>query len=74
VDLANELVEADGYLVGVVPANVARDGKALGNQPLALRFAPLNDLSTIHYLHRRAVRSSSPMIRKARGHNETVGF
>jgi hypothetical protein len=37
----------------VLPANVARNGKALGNQPLALGFAPLHDLSTIHYLLNR---------------------
>jgi hypothetical protein len=58
MDLANDLVEAGGYLVGMVPANVARDCKTLANQPLALGFAPLNDLITIHCLHRRDVRSA----------------
>jgi hypothetical protein len=53
VDFANDLVEAGSYLLGVVPANVARDSEALSNQPLALGLTPLNDLSTIHYLHRR---------------------
>ena len=52
MDFANDFVKVGGYLVGLVPANVARDGKALANQPLALGFAPLHDLSTIHYLHR----------------------
>jgi len=36
-----------GYLVGVSSANVARNGKAPSNQPLAPGFAPLHDLSTI---------------------------
>src|SRR4029434_8264558 len=31
--------------------SVARNGKALGNQPLALGFSPLHDLSTLHCLH-----------------------
>ena len=52
MDFANDFVKVGGYLVGLVPANVARDGKALANQPLALGFAPLHDLSTIHHFHR----------------------
>ena len=51
MDFANDFVKVGGYLVGLVPANVARDGKALSNQPLALGFAPLHDLGTIHCLH-----------------------
>jgi len=43
---ANDLVEAGRYLLGVAPADVARDGEALSNQPLALGFTPLNDLGT----------------------------
>jgi len=63
VDFANDFVKVGGYLVGLVPANVARDGKALANQPLALGFAPLNDLSTIHGRHAQhpsVVRGSVP--------------
>jgi hypothetical protein len=31
VDFANDLVKFGGYLVDVVPANVARDAEALSN-------------------------------------------
>jgi hypothetical protein len=34
-------------VVRVAPADVARDGEALSNQPLALGFTPINDLGTI---------------------------
>jgi len=47
MDFANDLVEAGGYVVRVAPADVARDGEALSNQPLALGFTPINDLGTI---------------------------
>jgi hypothetical protein len=36
-------------LLSVTVANVPADSKALGNKPLALRFAPLHDLRVIHY-------------------------
>jgi hypothetical protein len=52
VDFANSLVKLCGYLVGVSLADVARDGKAISNQPLALGFAPPHDLITIHYFYR----------------------
>jgi hypothetical protein len=35
-------------LVGAAPANVTVYGKAFANQPLALGFAPLHDLGTMH--------------------------
>src|SRR4029079_6107386 len=44
---ANAVFQSGRYLLGVAPADVARDGEALSNQPLALGFTPINDLSTI---------------------------
>jgi hypothetical protein len=52
VDFANDFVEAGSYLLGVAPANGARDGEALSNQPLALGLTPLNDLIMTHYVQR----------------------
>ena len=46
--VANHFLKAASNLVSAAPANVTIYGKAFANQPLALGFAPLHDLGTIH--------------------------